>query len=132
MSTSYDPRFVDFIRNFNIEQDFYECHEVMEDLWLDEGRDRFYQGLLQAAVALHHFSYGNVSGAKKLFYGAIEKLGKHKERQCGIDLLALIEHCQTYVERLEDIHSNPFPYEPFQINITDDGLALAVQSKRQL
>ena len=59
------------IEHFNV-CDFYESHEVWEDLWADyQGPARkFYQGLIQVAVALHHFGNGNIRGARKLFLTA--------------------------------------------------------------
>ena len=34
---AYDEKFVHFIVLFNVDQDYFECHEVMEELWLEEG-----------------------------------------------------------------------------------------------
>jgi hypothetical protein len=51
------------------QRDFFEAHEVWEDLWAASAgpERRFYQGLIQAAVALHHFGNGNLRGAVKLY-----------------------------------------------------------------
>src|SRR5713101_6828103 len=64
----YDPRYLAGILFYN-ERDFFEAHEVWEDVWTESsGQERrFYQGLIQAAVALHHFRNGNVRGAVKLY-----------------------------------------------------------------
>ncbi len=45
--------------------EWFDCHETLEELWLGtEGEMRaFYQGLLQIAVALHHWRNGNFKGA---------------------------------------------------------------------
>ncbi len=47
---------------------FYEAHEVLEDVWRQmTGEDRRYlQGLIQVAVAFHHYSTGNLAGARSL------------------------------------------------------------------
>src|SRR5690606_4025898 len=68
-SSSYDPRFLQGIAYFN-ECDFFEAHEVWEDLWSEiQGPSRrFYQGLIQVAVCLHHFGNGNLRGAQKLYH----------------------------------------------------------------
>ena len=60
---SYSPLYLAGIEHFNV-CDFYESHEVWEELWTDyQGPSRkFYQGLIQAAVALHHFGNGNTPG----------------------------------------------------------------------
>ena len=48
------------IRQFNAGE-WFECHETVEDLWIgEEGELRnFYQGIIQVAVALHHWRNGN-------------------------------------------------------------------------
>ncbi len=65
---TYDPRYLAGIVLFN-RGDFFEAHEVWEDLWIEStGLERkFYQGLIQAAVGLCHFCNGNVRGAAKLY-----------------------------------------------------------------
>lgn len=67
--TDYDPRYLAGILFFN-RGDFFEAHEVWEDLWMNlAGPERsFVQGLIQAAVALYHFNNGNVRGAIKLYH----------------------------------------------------------------
>jgi len=86
-----DPRFVAFVDHFNGDQDYFECHEVMEELWLDNGRDPVLQGLLQAAVGLYHWRNDNRSGAVKLFMGALRKLAGAPAVLHGLDLAALRE-----------------------------------------
>jgi hypothetical protein len=60
----YDVRYLGGVRFFN-DGDFFEAHEVWEGLWLETSgpERRFYQGLIQAAVALYHFGNGNLRGA---------------------------------------------------------------------
>src|SRR6185437_6195349 len=67
----YDPHYLEGIKFFN-ECEFFESHEAWEEVWTEHlGPSRkFYQGLIQAAVALHHFGNGNIRGAKKLYYGS--------------------------------------------------------------
>jgi len=84
-----DPRFVAFVDHFNGDQDYFECHEVMEELWLDHGRDPVLQGLLQAAVGLYHWRNDNRAGAVKLFTGALRKLAGAPDVLHGLDLAAL-------------------------------------------
>ncbi len=58
------------IREFN-SRDWYECHETVEELWIGaEGEIRdFYQGIIQIAIALHHWQNGNYGGAVSLLKG---------------------------------------------------------------
>lgn len=123
--TAYDPRYLEGIAFFN-ECEFFEAHEVWEDLWADvEGPDRrFYQGLIQLAVCLHHFGNGNLRGAKKLFYGCQTYLDDYRPAYRGVDLeklLGELAHCcaeivagdepppgvEIEVERIPEIHLDP-------------------------
>ncbi len=83
----YDSRYLEGIEHFN-QCDFFEAHEIWEDLWKDySGPDRgFYQGLIQAAVALHHFGNENIRGAKKLNIGCRKYLDPHRPFHLGLDL----------------------------------------------
>src|SRR5438445_10580539 len=64
----YDDRYLGGIVAFN-RGDYLEAHEVWEALWLDcpAADRRFYQSLIQAAVALYHWGNGNRAGAERLF-----------------------------------------------------------------
>ena len=81
----YDPRYLAGVLFFN-DQDFFQAHEVWEDLWAEaHGLERkFYQGLIQAAVGLCHFGNGNVGGAVKLYHSS-----KAYMEPCGSPFLGL-------------------------------------------
>ncbi len=63
------------VRLFN-EGRFFEAHEVWETLWQAAAGDSrtLYQGLIQAAAALHHAARGNHAGARSLWNKAEVKL----------------------------------------------------------
>lgn len=123
----YHPLYLAGVAHFNV-CDFYESHEVWEELWADyQGPSRgFYQGLIQAAVALHHFGNGNIRGAKKLFYTSLGYLAPYRPKHLGLDLdkfHAEMERCFAEVtasedefprieidaERIPEIHLDPPP-----------------------
>jgi predicted metal-dependent hydrolase len=83
----YPPKYLEGIEFFN-NCDFFESHEAWEELWQEDfGPSRkFLQGLIQAAVALHHFGNGNIRGAKKVFYGSCGYLEPYRPKHMGIDL----------------------------------------------
>jgi uncharacterized protein len=122
---AYDPLYLAGIEHFNA-CDFYESHEVWEELWTEyRGPSRkFYQGLIQVAVALHHFGNGNIRGARKLYYGSRAYLEPYGPKHLGLDvakLLAEMEQCFAEViaskeefpsieldpERIPEIHLQP-------------------------
>jgi len=95
--TEYDPLYLEGIAHFNA-CDFFEAHEVWEDLWTEyRGPSRqFYQGLIQAAVALFHFGNGNIRGARKLHLSARNYLQPYAPVHIGLNVdqfLAQFDHC---------------------------------------
>ncbi|HEY2894005.1 MAG TPA: DUF309 domain-containing protein [Pirellulales bacterium] len=103
---SYSPLYLAGIQHFNV-CDFYESHEVWEELWTDyQGPSRkFYQGLIQAAVALHHFGNGNTRGARKLYYSTRGYLEPYRPWHEGLDLekfLSEFERCFADVTESEE------------------------------
>lgn len=67
---------------------FYECHDVLEDIWLQESSDRqpFLQGLIQAAVSFHHYRHGKLGAARSMLRLALEKLSQYPDQNEGLDL----------------------------------------------
>jgi predicted metal-dependent hydrolase len=119
---SYDKLYVEFVYYFNVERDYFECHEVMEELWLEEGRAPLYQGLLQVAVGLYHYRNGNLRGAIKLFAAAVEKLEYQPRDALGIDLARLVEESRSYMRRLERAAEEPFVFYDLDIRIVEPEL----------
>ncbi|MCC7392693.1 DUF309 domain-containing protein [Candidatus Sumerlaeota bacterium] len=76
-----------FFDLFN-EGDYFEAHEVLEDLWAIEVAPlkNYYKGLIQAAVAICHWERGNVSGAWRLWKSAREYLLPFPATYEGFDL----------------------------------------------
>jgi predicted metal-dependent hydrolase len=67
---------------------FFECHEAWEEVWKRaSGSEKlFYQGLIQAAVALLHAERGNLRGAASIFRKARAKLDPLPAEYLGIAL----------------------------------------------
>jgi len=65
------------VLDFN-ETAFFECHEVLEDLWRPMGSEQplrtFIQGWIQLAVGFHHWQQNNVTGAYNLLQAGLLKL----------------------------------------------------------
>jgi uncharacterized protein len=124
----YHRLYVEYLHFFNIEQDYYECHEVLEEYWLNEGRNKLLQALLQAAVGLHHFRNGNKEGAVLLFESSLAKSKEHWSGQLGIDTELLFKEVKEYLLKLYDYDQAPFSFYPLYISITDPELQKAVEA----
>lgn len=99
MAEAYEPLYLQGIEYFN-QCDFFEAHEVWEEVWQDyQGPSRkFYQGLIQVAVCLHHFGNGNTRGAKKLYYSSRNYLEPYQPIHLGLDVSKLLAEMQRCCE----------------------------------
>lgn len=91
-----DPRFLEGVRLFN-EREFFACHDELEEVWSETlGEDReFYQGLIHAAVALHHFEEGNLGGARKMCASTRRYLQPYAPAHAGVDLKTFLEQFEA-------------------------------------
>lgn len=92
------------IRQFN-GREWFECHETLEELWIGEvGEMRdFLQGVLQIAVALHHWRNGNYGGAVSLLRGGAELLSRVSDVCMWVDVAALISDAGRVRMALEEL-----------------------------
>ena len=70
---------------------FFECHEVLEDLWrLERGPRRlFLQGAIHLAVGFYHHQQGNRMGAERQLRKGLKKLAGYLPECEGIDTARL-------------------------------------------
>ncbi|AHV96901.1 DUF309 domain-containing protein [Paenibacillus sabinae] len=124
----YDRLYVAYLVYFNRDRDYFECHEVLEELWLSKERDPLYKALLQVAVGLYHFRNGNVRGALIMLEGAASRLRQYPDVTLGIHLTKLIRETEDYARKLKEYEQKPFPYYDLTIDIADEKLAEAVET----
>jgi len=76
------------IEHFNMGR-YFDAHEVWEEIWLRSTGDTkvFYQMLIQAAVALHHYERGNSRGARGMYANVVDKLAKLPAALMSLDLI---------------------------------------------
>ena len=104
-----DPRLAEGLALYNHHR-FFECHEVLEQLWLKTiGRPRdFYKGLIQAAVAFHHWSRGNLAGAMSLYRSSSRYLRRYLPDFLGVDVEGFL---RRYTELFRWLRRHPMRYE---------------------
>jgi hypothetical protein len=78
---------------------YLAAHELFEELWeATEGADSdFFKGLVQAAIALHHFQNGNPEGAAKLYVGHRRCLAEYVPTHSGLDVARLLADMQAFL-----------------------------------
>ena len=90
------------IEQFN-SQDFYACHDTLEALWMEAGEPdkRFYQGILQIAVALYHLSNQNWRGAVILLGEGINRISYYQPSYAGIAVEELLGQSAKLLSALQ-------------------------------
>lgn len=90
------------IEEFNAGE-FYECHEYLEEAWMQEPRRvRFlYQGILQVGVGFYHLKNGNWRGATGLIRNGTVRLKEFEPESLGIDVAGLVRECEACLRELE-------------------------------
>ena len=86
MADTPDPRYLAGIDLFN-RGEFFDAHDVWEELWTDcptAADRRFYQSLIQAAVALYHAGRGNRAGADRLFRSGRAYMAPYRPARHGL------------------------------------------------
>ncbi|MFM8272907.1 MAG: DUF309 domain-containing protein [Gemmata sp.] len=80
-----DPRFLDGVALFN-RGEFFDAHEAWEGLWHDTAgpERRFYQALIQAAVAVYHWERGNATGAARLYHSGRRYMEPFRPARLGL------------------------------------------------
>ena len=124
----YEPLYLAYLVYFNRDSDYFECHEVLEELWLAKDRDPLYKALLQVAVGLYHFRNGNIRGGRIMLHRSHEVLQKYPAVTLGIGLAKLVEEVGQYARQLDNYNVQPFDYYDLTIEITDPGLLEAVEA----
>jgi len=77
---------------------YFEAHEAWEDVWRSTGEGplkRFLQGLIQAAVGLHHLHRRNTDGARSQLSKSIRNLSENPSPAVPIDAANLISQLET-------------------------------------
>ena len=103
--------FEDGIELFN-QGKFFECHEAWEGVWKrSEGAEKlFYQGIIQAAVAILHAQRGSLDGASSLYSKASAKLDPLPSHHIGIALGELRDALKDFLAVA--LEGGPIPSPP--------------------
>lgn len=87
------------------EKYFWECHEVLEDIWMTKvpPLKTFIQGIIQAAAAFYHVLNENPRGVLKLSGDSLAKLKPFMPSYEEMDVLSLVERLQEFEQKAQEI-----------------------------
>ncbi len=97
-----DERFEEGIRLFN-DEEFFDAHEVWEDLWQGyRGDDRtFLQALIQVAAGFYHAQCRNARGAMSQLSKGLAKLAEYVPLHQTVRTASLIRNTDRWLRQYE-------------------------------
>lgn len=111
--------------HFHRDQDYFECHEVLEEHWKDEGmKGDLWPGLIQLAVALYHHRRGNNNGAKRMILSCKVKLQKEESalKELGIESEPFFVLLNKSIQKIEQQQ----PFESIALPLSTDLLHICL------
>ena len=119
-----DPRYTGFFACFNI-QEYYEAHDVLEDLWLQEKGENhaYFKGLIQLAGAFVHLQKQarrpdhpkdgrRLRPAVRLFHLAIRNLTDFQPAHLRFDVARAIDLASEHAKVIEASDFTLNPWDP--------------------
>jgi hypothetical protein len=102
---------------------FFECHEAWEEIWKrSDGEAKvFYQGLIQAAVAILHAQRGNLEGARSLYEKASAKLDPIPHDHMGLAIGELRIALAEFIGVAVRADGSPLPSPPQLRRVSKSG-----------
>src|SRR5262244_1875387 len=100
-----DPRLLRGIELFN-HREFFECHEVLEEVWTPERGPRrmFLQSVIHVAVGCYHCQRGNWAGAHGQLGKALRKMARYLPACEGIDTARLYRETSAALDHVDATH----------------------------
>jgi uncharacterized protein len=119
------PAWLQGIDEFN-SREYYACHDTLEALWMDsiDPDKKFYQGVLQIAVACYHLHNRNWRGAVTLLGEGIGRLPYYQPVYAGIDVTKLIQDSRNLLTTLQSIGAEGI--EDFVDRLAQDSSVLPI------
>ncbi len=89
---------------------YWECHEVLEDHWLENRTDQVrnvYWAIIQVAASLIHYRDGKLLGAAGMILKAKDKLNKCEQYDVETSLLENYLNWKSFKELVYNIPNDP-------------------------
>ena len=130
MHPLFHPLFIDYCAYFNGNNDYFECHEVLEEYWKEIApREKLHPlvGYVQLATGMYHFRRANITGAARIMEKAIVnfELNHNSEFFEYIDVRQLLLLMKNQLRKMQE--NEPFAH--FTLPIKDRQLQELVHER---
>lgn len=97
---SYPAQYHRYFELFNNEE-FWEAHEALEELWKETNNDLFFRGLIVFAAAFVHVQRNNPSGCRKVLDKCLAWLEPYAPRHWDLDVERVLAHARYCRQQLD-------------------------------
>lgn len=130
MHPLFHPLFVEYCSYFNGNEDYFECHEVLEEYWKEIApgeKQHPLVGYVQLATGLYHWRRGNFIGANRILQKAMAIFVKNTPQPFyeWINMQELLEHMQNSLQRINEQQH----FSSFKLPIINSELQLLILKK---
>ena len=127
MHPLFHPLYVDYCAYFNGNQDYFECHEVLEEYWKQQAPgDKFHPlvGYVQLATGMYHWRRNNPIGAMKILNKALKNFTINQGSSYFeyVDFNELYQNTKMTIDAIDKGKS----FKPFQLKFQHDAFAQKV------
>ena len=103
MHPLFHPLFTQFVTYFNEHEDYFECHEVLEEYWKEIApKDKTHPltALILLATGMYHWRRDNLSGAERSLSKSIDRIQVNEESAFfeGIHIQQVVKNIQHALE----------------------------------
>ncbi|WP_342525752.1 DUF309 domain-containing protein [Chryseomicrobium sp. FSL W7-1435] len=118
------PEFREFLYNFYVTKDYFECHEVLEDLWKEiapRDKQHLVVGFVLLSTGLYHWRRENFAGAKR----SLEKaqtlfVMNQQELEKLLNFTKLVEDVELRISLIEELKAyQPMTFQFHEQELTD-------------
>ncbi|MEI4768436.1 DUF309 domain-containing protein [Psychrobacillus sp. FJAT-51614] len=129
MHPTFHPNFVQFLKEFNVTHDYFECHEVLEEYWKEiapKQKNHPLTALILMSTSMYHWRRGNNPGALKTMRTCIKRLSETSDSSFyeTIDYSNLIQNTTNTLTLMQE----NAPFQPFFITIKNPQLMSLVHN----
>lgn len=130
MHPLFHPLFIDYCAYFNGNNDYFECHEVLEEYWKEIApKEKLHPlvGYVQLATGMYHWRRGNVTGAARMTEKAILNFELNRNSEF-FEYIPFDQLHQIMKNQLQKMQAKE-PFAHFALPITDRQLQELVQQR---
>ncbi|MDN4607319.1 DUF309 domain-containing protein [Sporosarcina highlanderae] len=126
MDPTYHPLFLKFICYFNKNQDYFECHEVLEEYWKsipNYTKEHPLTAYILLSTGLYHWRRDNFNGAFRTLLKAKQRMLDQDCHMSGIDGEKLVKDINQSIDKVK----NTEPFSLFTLSLTSEKLKVLVE-----